>query len=505
MASLAPLGLMLATSACMVGPKYVKPPVSPPPAFREQPPASFKETPGWRQSEPNDQAAKGKWWEIFNDPQLNALEDQVNVSNLTIAQDEALYREARALVQVNRAGLYPTVSGNISVTGDRTSAAVAGSRGSSAVAELPLGASATWVPDFWGNIHRTIQQSVDNAQVSAAQLENARLSMQAELAGDYMQLRGLDKESRLLEQTVGAYQKALELTQNRFNQGVAARSDITLALTQLYTTQAQATDTQVQRSQYEHAIAVLIGKPPAELTIPVAPLENPPPPIPGALPSQLLERRPDIAAAERQMAAANEQIGINIAAFYPTVSLSASAGLEGTSLLNWFTWPARFFAIGPSLSQLFYDAGRRRAVTQESQAAYDATVANYRQSVLAAFQQVEDNLAALRILEVEAAQEDAAVKAAEESLSLSLIQYQGGVNSYLQVITSQEAALQNESTAVSLLTRRMVAAVNLVQALGGGWNVSDLPSATDVAQKIPTGIGPKSGSTPRNTGATSTE
>lgn len=498
------LGSMLFTTACMVGPNYVKPPVPAPPAFREQPPADFKEAPGWKQSAPNDQTAKGKWWEIFNDPQLNALEEQVNVSNLTIAQDEAVYREARALVQVARAGLYPTVSGSVGVSGVQTSAALAGARGSSAIAEIPLGASASWVPDLWGNIHRTITQSVNNAQVSAAQLENARLSLQAELASDYMSLRGLDKEERLLEQTVGAYQKALELTQNRFNQGVAARSDITLALTQLYTTQAQATDTQVQRTQYEHAIAVLIGKPPEEFTIPVSPLEGPPPAIPGLVPSQLLERRPDIAAAERQVAAANEQIGIDIAAFYPTVSLSASGGLEGTSLLNWFTWPARFFAIGPTLTQLFYDAGRRRAVTAEAEAAYDATVDNYRQSVLTAFQQVEDNLAALRILETESGQEDSAVKAAEESLSLSLIQYQGGVNSYLQVITSQEAALQNESTAVSLLTRRMVASVNLVQALGGGWNVSELPTPSDVAEKIQTGIGPKSSYTPSNTGSSST-
>jgi NodT family efflux transporter outer membrane factor (OMF) lipoprotein len=480
------LGVTLATCSCMVGPKYAKPTVPAPASYREQPPPNFKEVPGWKLSAPGDQAPKGKWWEIFNDAVLNSLEEQVNVSNLTIVQDEALYREARALVQEARAGLYPTVTGSIAVTGSRASQnRGSGVINSSAAADIPLTGTVSWEPDLWGQIHKTIEQSIDNAQVSAAQLENARLSMQTDLALDYMQLRGLDREQRLLEQTVAAYQTALELTENRFRQGVASRVDVTQAQTQLETTRAQETETGVLRAQYEHAIAILIGKAPAEFTVPAAPLEGPPPAIPGVLPSQLLERRPDIAGAERQVAAANEQIGIARAAFYPTVTLAASGGLEGSSLLNWLTWPSRFFSIGPTLTQLFYDAGRRKAVTAEAQAAYDATVANYRLSVLTAFQQVEDNLAALRILEQESGQEDAAVKAAEESLSLALIQYRGGVTSYLQVITAQEAALQAESTAVSLLTRRMTASVSLIQALGGGWNVSELPTASQVAEKSP--------------------
>jgi len=487
-AALTIFGLWLATTACMVGTKYTKPPAPAPAAFKEPLPEYFKETPGWKQSEPADQTAKGNWWEVFKDTQLNGLEEQVSVSNQTIAQDEALYKEARALVQEARAGLYPTVTGSVAVTGSRVSANRGGLNGGfspAANADIPLTGTASWVPDLWGNIHKTVEQSISNAQVSAAQLENARLSIQGELALDYFQLRGLDRERRLLDETVVAYQRALELTQDRFAQGVASRIDVVQAQTELETTRAQATETDVQRTALEHAIAVLTGKPPAEFSIPRTPLEQPPPPIPGALPSQLLERRPDIAAAERQVAAANSQIGIAMAAFYPTLSLTASGGFEGSSLVNWLTWPSRFFSIGPSLSQLFYDAGRRRAVTAEAQAAYDATVANYRQSVLTAFQQVEDNLAALRVLQQEAEQEDAAVKAAEESLSLALIQYRGGVTSYLQVITAQEAALQNESTAVSLLTRRMTASVSLVQALGGSWSVSQLPTPEQVSEKLP--------------------
>ena len=486
-AAVALLGLWLGTTACMVGPKYAKPSAPAPPAYREQLPAYFKETPGWKASQPSDQASKGNWWEIFKDSQLNALEEQVNVSNFTIAQDEAVYREARALVQEARAGLYPTVTGSIAVTGQRASANRGGAAGfsPSATADIPLTGAVSWVPDLWGQIHKEIEQSISNAQVSAAQLENARLSLQAELALDYFQLRGLDRERRLLDDTVTAYQHALELTEDRFRQGVASRIDVVQAQTQVETTRAEATETDVERATFEHAIAVLTGKPPAELTIPRTPLEAPPPPIPGVLPSELLERRPDVAAAERQMASANEQIGIAMAAFYPTVSLSASGGFEGSSLVNWLTWPSRFFAIGPSLSQLFYDAGRRRAVTAEAQAAYDATVANYRQNVLTAFQQVEDNLAALRILQQEAEQEDAAVKAAEEALSLALIQYRGGVTSYLQVITAQEAALQNESAAVSLLTRRVTSSVSLVQALGGAWSVAQLPTAGQITASNP--------------------
>jgi NodT family efflux transporter outer membrane factor (OMF) lipoprotein len=449
-------------------------------------PDNFKEMQGWKTSAPNDNAAKGKWWEIFEDPQLNALEEQASVSNQTIAAAEAQYRQARAVVKAARAGLYPTVTGNASVTGARsTSNRGAGAIPNSAAADLLLEGSVTWVPDLWGQIHKTVEGDVALAQVSAAELENARLSLQAELALDYFQLRGQDGQKQLLDSTVIAYARALELTQNRFAQGVASQIDVVQAQAQLETTRAESTDTQVQRAQFEHAIAILIGKSPSELTVSIAGIGKQPPPIPGALPSQLLERRPDIASAERQVASANAQIGVAMTAFYPTLTLGASAGLEGSSLLNWFNWPSRLFSLGPSLAQTFFDAGKRKAVTAEAQATYDATVANYRQSVLTAFQQVEDQLAALRYLDQETREQAAAVTAAERSLALALTQYQGGVTAYLQVITAQTVALQNEDTAIQLLTRRMVASVDLIEALGGGWNYSDLPSAGQILAKTP--------------------
>ncbi len=480
--------VLLITQACMVGPKYVKPTVPAPTAYKEPLPENFKEMQGWKAGQPNDQAAKGKWWEIFEDSQLNGLEEQVSVSNQTIKASEAQFRQARAVVQAARAGLYPTVTGNAAVSGTRSTASRGTGISPSAAADLLLQGSVSWVPDLWGQIHKVVEADVATAQVSAAELENARLSLQSELALDYFQLRGLDGQKQLLDSTVTAYQKALELTQNRFAQGVASQIDVVQAQAQLETTRAQSTDTQIQRAQFEHAIAILMGKAPSDLTISIAALGKQPPPIPGALPSQLLERRPDIASSERQVASANAEIGVAKTAFYPTLSLSASAGLEGSSLLNWFNWPSRFFSLGPSLAQTFFDAGRRKAVTAQAQAAYDATVANYRQNVLTAFQQVEDQLAALRYLDQETREQASAVAAADRSLDLAMIQYQGGVTAYLQVITAQTVALQNEDTAIQLLTRRMVASVDLIQALGGGWNYSDLPTANQITAKAAAGV-----------------
>ena len=484
------LGLIVGTTACTVGPKYVKPSTPVSAAYREQLPPNFKEQ-DWKVGEPSDQLKKGKWWEIFQDSQLSSLEEQVNVSNQTVAAAEAQFRQARAVVQAARAGLYPTVTGSASVIGQRSSGSRSSSSGSAngsgfspgASADIGLTGAVSWVPDLWGQIHKTIEADVASAQVTAAQLENARLSLQAELALDYFQLRGLDSERQLLDTNVAGYLQALELTQNRFNQGVASQIDVAQAQTQLETTRAQATETQVARAQFEHAIAILIGKPPSELSIAAVTATPQPPAIPGMVPSQLLERRPDIAAAERQVASANAEIGVAKTAFYPTLTLGLSAGLEGSSLLNLFSWPSRLFSLGPSLAQTFFDAGKRRALTAEAQAAYDATVANYRENVLAAFQQVEDQLAALRILDQESKEQSLAVAAAERSLSLALIQYQGGVTAYLQVITAQAAALQNENTAVQLLTRRMTASVDLIQALGGGWTVADLPTADQITAK----------------------
>jgi NodT family efflux transporter outer membrane factor (OMF) lipoprotein len=334
--------------------------------------------------------------------------------------------------------------------------------------------------DVWGSIHRGIAANADIAQASAAQLANARLLFQTQLAADYFQLRGSDSDRQILTAAVKSYQEYLDLTRNRFEGGVASMSDVALAETQLETTRAQLVDLGVQRDQLEHAIAILTGKPPANLSIPQSPLTAEPPAIPLSMPSVLLERRPDIAAAERQAGAANEQIGIAMAALYPSLSISASAGLQSFSLADWFTWPSRFWSVGPQLAQTLFDSGRRRAQITLSEAAYDVTVANYRQTVLTAFQQVEDNLAALRILSEEADVEARAVKAAADSLNLSTVQYQGGVVSYLQVITSQTLALQDQRTANDILTRRLTASVLLIEALGGGWDASQLPTAQEL-------------------------
>jgi len=468
--------LAISTAACRaVGPNYAKPPAPTPQAFKEPLPA------GWKEGEPRDDAIRGKWWEIFNDPQLNALEEQVP-SNLNIVQAEAQFRAARAGIRITRSNLFPTITAGTSATNSHSGfnlSSTGQGLGTTNSLVLPT-VEFSWEADIWGGVRRAIQNNVALAQADFATLENIRLSMQAEVATDYFELRGLDQERQLLDRTVVAYRKALDLTNNRHDQGIASGLDVAQAETQLDTTEAQSTDVEVQRSMLEHAIAVLVGKPPTELTIPRAPIAVSPPEVPIALPSELLERRPDVASAERQMAAANAEIGVAKAAYYPTVSLSAAAGLESASLLNLFTWPSRFWSIGPSLVETVFDAGKRRATTEQMQANYDATVAAYRLNVLSAFQDVEDNLAALRVLANESGQQEEAVKAAEKSLQLSLFQYQGGITAYLQVITAQSAALSAEVTQVQLLARRMTASVALVKALGGGWNASTIPSAREL-------------------------
>ncbi|MBZ5593539.1 MAG: efflux transporter outer membrane subunit [Acidobacteriia bacterium] len=469
---------MLLSTACMVGPRYQRPAAPASPAFKEPLPQ------GWKEAQPNDGAIRGKWWEIYNDPALNALEEQVNLSNQNVLAAEAQFREARDAVRIARSGLFPTVSGNAGIVNSKTSGTLVNNRVAAFVPgvrtdyNLPL--SLSYQADIWGSIRRTVRQSAENAQVSAAQLENARLTFQAELALDYFQLHGADSAQDLLERTVKSYQEYLDLTQNRVKSGVASGSDVAQAQAQLETARAQLIDLGVARAQFEHAIAILMGKPPSELTIPRASLKSEPPLTPPGVPSALLERRPDIATAERQMAAVNEQIGLARAAYFPTLVLNASAGLESSSFVNWFTWPSRFWSVGPQMAETLFDAGKRRAQSAEAQAAFDVTVANYRQTVLTGFQQVEDSLSALRVLAEEAHAEDAAVQAAEEALKISTYQYKAGTVSYLQVITSQAIALQDERTAVDLLTRRMVASVALIQALGGGWDASKLPSVDDI-------------------------
>jgi NodT family efflux transporter outer membrane factor (OMF) lipoprotein len=471
-------------TSCTVGPKYVRPTSMASPGFKEPVPDSYKEMTGWKTGQPRDTVTRGKWWEIFGDPDLNALEEQIDLNSQTIAQAEANYRGARAAVRVARAGLYPQVTTGPSVTGARSSADTSTSalfKQPSATPLIDIPFDATWDADVWGRIRKTIEANIETAQASAGDLETMRLSLQSELALDFFQLHGLDAQKQLLDDTVAAYQKALDLTNNRYNQGVASQIDVVQARTQLEQTRAQSTDTMVQRTQLEHAIAIIIGRAPSTLTVAVKLIKSPPPPVPVGIPSQLLERRPDIAANERRVAAANAQVGVAQSAFYPDITLSAAAGIEGTSLVNLFTWPSRFWSLGPTLSYTLLDFGKRQGTLEQSQATYDAAVATYRQSVLTAFQNVEDNLSALRVLEQEALQQSAAVTAAERSLELAINQYQGGITAYLQVITAQAIALSNEETQVQLLTKRLMACVSLIQAIGGDFNVNGLPTPQEVA------------------------
>jgi NodT family efflux transporter outer membrane factor (OMF) lipoprotein len=472
---------LLLTTACKVGPQYSRPLTPMTPVFKELPPGNDQ----WKASTPRDGELKGKWWEIFNDPQLNALEESVSISNQTIKQGEAVFRQAQALVAANRAGYYPTIGITPSTTTTDTGAgrqSSAGNRtaGVSTLYNIPF--SATWAPDLWGRVRMAVENATELAQASAGDLENARLLFQTDLAVDYFSLLATDMQKRLLDDTLAGYEKALQLTTNRFNGGVASKADVAQAQTQVDTTRAQRTDLEATRANFEHAIALLTGQPPANLTIPAGSITHPPPPIPVGLPSQLLERRPDIAAAERRVAALNSQIGLAEVAYYPTLNISGSAGIESTVFTTLFRWPSRLWSVGPSISQTLFDFGRRRAQVQQVEAAYDAAVAVYRQSVLTALQEVEDNLATLHTLEVEAAQEEQAVRSAEQSVNLELERYKGGVDSYLNVITTQTIALADERAAVTILQRRMIAAVNLISALGGGWNAANLPNSDQIKQ-----------------------
>jgi NodT family efflux transporter outer membrane factor (OMF) lipoprotein len=474
--ALIPVVLMLLTG-CAVGPNYVRPPVVIPEAY--------KEADGWRPAQPQDNAARGAWWEIFADPQLSALEARVSVSNQNLVVAEAQFRQARALVREARANFFPQVTVGVGVSRSRPSSSVPSGSGASSGAQsnytLPLDVS--WGLDVWGRIRRMVESNQAGAQASAADLETARLSVQTELMLDYFQLRTLDAQKQLLGATAAAYQQSLHLTENRYASGVASQADVLQAQTQLKSTQVQAIDVGVQRAQLEHAVALLIGEPPSSFSLAAAPLATLPPSIPIGVPSELLERRPDVAAAERRVASANAQIGVAVAAFYPTVTLSASAGFESSSPAKWLVWPSRFFSVGPNVSESVFDGGLRSALTDQARAAYDASVAAYRQAVLTAFQSVEDNLAALRILEDEARVQDDAVKAAQQAVILTTNQYKAGIVSYLNVITVQAIALTNETSAVQIHGRRMTAAGLLIQALGGGWNVAGLPSVKDVTER----------------------
>jgi len=462
---------VLLLGGCTVGPNYVRP--------TTEVPTVYKEAAGFKQAQPSDEIAKGKWWEIYGDPQLNSLEDQVSVSNQTLKEAQAQFEEARAAVRIARAAYFPDVTAGVAPSAARQSQnkplfGVGASPITYTDIQLPVDAS--WEPDLWGRVRRTVEAARSEAQATAADLANTALSLHAELAMDYFQMRGLDSEKQLLDSTVDSYEKALELTQSRHQGGVASEVDVAQAQTQLETTRAEAEDVEVQRSAFEHAIAVLTGKPPAEFSQQASPLTNPPPSIPPALPSELLERRPDIAAAERRVQEANAQIGVARSAYFPQITLTGGGGYDSGKITTLLDGPSVFWSLAGTAAELLFDGGQRRGVSDQARAAYDKSVDTYRQTTLTAFQEVEDNLAALHILEGEAKTQAAAVAAAQHSLELSNNRYRGGVANYLEVTTAQSAALGDERSAVDVLTRRITASVLLVKALGGGWDVSQIPS-----------------------------
>jgi NodT family efflux transporter outer membrane factor (OMF) lipoprotein len=438
--------------------------------------AEFKENPNWKAIQPQDAALRGTWWEIFGSAELNALEEQIDVSNQTLKVAAARFAEARAAVRGARSAYFPQVTASSSLTGTNPTNTARGA--GTGYTDFLVGVDASYEIDAWGRIRETVNASRAAAQATAADLEFVRLSLHAELATDYFTLRGLDREQRLLEQAVAGYQRALELTQNRFRGGLVSQADVDQAETQLESTRAQVIDVQVDRASFEHAIAVLVGQAPSGFSLAAAPLDSTPPEIPYGVPSNILERRPDIAGAERRVAQAAAEVGVATAAFYPLLRLTAAAGFETTSFGNWLSVASNFWSIAPSAIVTIFDGGRRRAVSDQAKAAFTESEAAYRASVLSAFREVEDQLSALRLLAQEAEVQARASAAAERSLTQANNRYQGGVVTYLEVITAQTAALANERAEVSILTRRMSSSVLLLKALGGGWNVAALPVIT---------------------------
>jgi len=465
--------------ACAVGPKYEKPTVSTPPAYKE---ASSREIPGttWVAAQPSDAVLRGHWWEMFQDPVLNGLEERVDLSNQNIAASMAAFAEARAVVKQARAQYFPTVTTSPGVTVSHTPVVPGVPAQSGSVTDYAFPFDASWAPDLWGRIRNTVRGNVAAAQASAADLENARLTAHAEVAVDYYQLRTQDALKQVLDSTVSAYRESLKLTQALYETGIDSEEAVAQAETQLDTAEASATNVGILRAQYEHAIALLIGEPASSFSLSPAPWTAEPPLIPAGLPSQLLERRPDIAASERLVAQANAQIGIATAAYFPSLTLTGSVGVESTSLASLFTWPSRVWSVGAELAETLFDAGLRRATVQQFEASYEQAVATYRQTVLTAFQQVEDNLSTLRILSQQIGQQDTAVKASQHYLTLATDRYKLGLDPYLNVITAQTALLGNEQTLANLRMQQMTASVGLIEALGGGWQASQLPSPAEM-------------------------
>jgi NodT family efflux transporter outer membrane factor (OMF) lipoprotein len=483
------MGCALLTG-CAVGPKYVRPTVQTPLAYKEGGSIRSTGAEDWKTARPEDGAIRGKWWEMFNDPELNALEEKSAVSDQNIVAAADNFLAARALVREARSQYFPTLTTNPSIVNQRPSPAQFGglqagaSSGSGLTVKsytaysLPFDAS--WEPDLWGRVRNSVRSNVFAAQASAADLENVRLSEQAELAADYYELRAQDSLKQVFDSTVIAYQETLDVTRSLYHAGLTTDEAVAQAEAQLEAAQAQDTNLGILRAQYEHAIAVLTGQPASTFSLPADALQANPPRLPVGIPSELLERRPDVAAAEREVAQANAQIGVAKAAYFPDVLLSASGGFGNSSVASWLTWPSRFWSVGPSLAETIFDAGLRRATTQQYRASYDETVANYRETVLTAFQQVEDNLASLRILSVDIQQQDAAVEAATRSLHEATARYQAGLDPYLNVLSAQSILLNDQQTAVNFRMQQMVASVQLIKALGGGWNAAQTPSPKEL-------------------------
>ncbi len=473
------LALSLALTACTLGPDYQRPQL--------QTPAQFKQIEGWTQAQPGDALARGNWWQLYGDAELNALVERLNVSNQNLAASEAQYRQARALVRGARAAFYPSLSSSAGATRSSQGSGTTNTNSSTSgvIKSYDLSLNATWELDIWGKLRRSLESSRAGFEASAADLAALKLSLQAELVQNYLQLRVLDDQQRLLDATVAAYARSLKLTENQYNAGIVPKSDVSQALTQLKSTQAQAIDLKWQRAQLEHAIAVLIGVPPSELSISVREQLPTLPEIPVALPSQLLERRPDVAAAERRVMAANAEIGVAEAAWYPDLSISASGGYRGSSFADWIDLPNRFWSLGPQLALTLFDGGARSAELERSEAVYDQTVAQYRQAVLDSFREVEDYLVQLRVLEQEALIQQEALQAARESLRLIENQYRAGTVDFNSVVNVQATALSNERSTLSLLGNRLTTSVQLIAALGGGWQQQALQEAPPKAESQP--------------------
>jgi NodT family efflux transporter outer membrane factor (OMF) lipoprotein len=491
--------LLLVLPGCVVGPKYHPPAPQAPAAAYKESPTQFKDTGDWTVAQPADAKLRGKWWEIFDDSELNALEEQLNINNQNIKQYFENFMEARAIVREARSQYFPTLTAAPSITHSRASANLGVGTAStsttttttsttttqlqSTLYSLPLEAS--WEPDLWGKVRNTLRQAQYAAQVSAADLENERLTEQASLAEYFFEIRGQDQLQKIFDDTVDADQKAYDLTRSLYEEGIDDQISVVEAETTLRSAQAGATNVGVARAQYEHAIAVLVGKTATNFSIPVKPMTAAPPPIPVGVPSELLERRPDVSAAERTMAEANASIGIAYAAYYPNLTLSADGGFESSAFKNWLSWPSRFWSVGSSLSETLFDAGLRRATVQQYVATYNADLASYRQTVLAAFQNVEDSLAEVRILSKEIQQEQQAVDSAKTFLKLEQGRYDTGIDPYLDVLIAQTTVLADLQTLNALQVQQMTSAVALVEALGGGWDRSQLPSTQQVTQKPP--------------------